>query len=112
MRSFEQRSTYVLIHILLGQLLFVSNANAVEIDFPTSHPAAAAFDGAIDVHAADIDGDGDIDVVGAAQLANDVAWWENTAGDGTAWTKETSTQILTVRARSSPRTLMAMAILM
>jgi len=90
MRSFEQPSAslnYVLIRILLVQFLFVSSTYAVEIDFPTSHPVAAAFDGAIDVHAADIDGDGDMDVVGAAQIANDITWWENTSGDGTTWSQ-------------------------
>ena len=39
--------------------------------------------------AADVDGDGDTDVLGAAHWADDVVWWENTAGDGTAWTEHT-----------------------
>ncbi len=39
--------------------------------------------------AADVDGDGDTDVLGAAAIADDIAWWENTAGDGTAWTEHT-----------------------
>jgi hypothetical protein len=56
-----------------------------ELDFSTAHRVASDFDGAIAVHAADIDGDGDMDVVGAAQIANDVTWWENTSGDGTSW---------------------------
>lgn len=49
----------------------------------------AAFDGAEWVAAVDIDGDGDLDVLGAAFDANTIAWWENTAGDGSAWTKIT-----------------------
>ena len=36
-----------------------------------------------------MDGDGDLDVLGAAGFADDIAWWENTAGDGTAWTRHT-----------------------
>ena len=34
-----------------------------------------------------MDGDGDLDVLGAASDANDITWWENTAGDGSAWTE-------------------------
>ncbi len=48
-----------------------------------------AFDGATSVYAADVDGDGDMDVLGAAVYADDIAWWENTAGDGTTWTEHT-----------------------
>jgi len=42
------------------------------------------FDGACSVHAADMDGDGDMDVLGAAYLADDITWWENTDGRRTA----------------------------
>jgi hypothetical protein len=45
------------------------------------------FDGASSVHAADVDGDGDLDVLGGARDDFGVLWWENTAGDGTAWTE-------------------------
>lgn len=47
------------------------------------------FDGARCVHAADLDGDGDIDILGAAENSNDVCWWENTAGTGLSWTEWT-----------------------
>ncbi|MCP3962133.1 MAG: DUF11 domain-containing protein [bacterium] len=46
-----------------------------------------AFDGARSVFVGDVDADGDADVLGAAEVAGEVAWWENTAGDGSAWTK-------------------------
>jgi PKD repeat protein len=35
------------------------------------------FDAAWDVYACDVDGDTDIDVLGAAPYADDIAWWEN-----------------------------------
>ncbi len=41
------------------------------------------------VYAADVDGDGDVDVLGAAQTDNDITWWENAAGDGTVWIEHT-----------------------
>ncbi len=45
------------------------------------------FDGARDVHATDIDGDGDVDVLGAAFWDYDITWWENVGGTGTNWTE-------------------------
>ena len=39
--------------------------------------------------AADLDGDGDLDVVGASFTLSDVLWWENLAGDGSAWQRRT-----------------------
>lgn len=45
-----------------------------------------AFDGAFTIVAFDMDGDGDLDLLGAADLINDVSWWENN-GDGSGWTK-------------------------
>ncbi|MEM1182252.1 MAG: FG-GAP-like repeat-containing protein [Acidobacteriota bacterium] len=47
------------------------------------------FDGASEVIGADIDGDGDMDVVARALNADDVAWWSNNNGSGTSWTKRT-----------------------
>ncbi len=55
--------------------------------FPFKHTLDGDFDGAEAVYAADLDGDGDLDILGAAQDADDIAWWENVAGDGSAWTK-------------------------
>jgi hypothetical protein len=44
-----------------------------------------AYDGATDVHAADIDLDGDMDLVSAAYGADDLSWWENRNGLGDQW---------------------------
>jgi len=42
---------------------------------------------ALGVYTADIDGDGDTDLVGVASEDDDIAWWENTDGSGHSWTK-------------------------
>ena len=52
----------------------------------TKHVVDDYFDGAWSVYSSDIDGDGDMDVLGAAYYA-DITWWENVNGTGTAWTK-------------------------
>jgi hypothetical protein len=55
----------------------------------TEHPVDTTCDGASSVYAIDLDGDLDIDVLGAAQLADDITWWENADGTGTTWIKHT-----------------------
>jgi hypothetical protein len=45
------------------------------------------FAGACIAQAADIDGDGDLDVAGTAQLSHEVAWWRNDGGSPIVWTK-------------------------
>jgi len=55
----------------------------------SEHAIDGEFDGATGVHAADMDGDGDVDVLGGATIDNDIAWWENTDGGGTSWTEHT-----------------------
>ena len=42
-------------------------------------------DGARSVHAADIDGDGDMDLASASYNDHKITWYENTDGNGSAW---------------------------
>lgn len=42
--------------------------------------------GACAVSSIDVDGDGDQDIICGAWYYNNLAWWENEAGDGNAWT--------------------------
>ncbi len=53
----------------------------------TEHPVDSEFDGAISVYATDMDGDGDVDILGAAHIGDEVSWWENLDGTGTSWTE-------------------------
>jgi len=50
---------------------------------------AASFDGARAVATADINGDGDLDVLGSAVAADDIAWWENNGAWDPTWTRHT-----------------------
>jgi hypothetical protein len=42
-------------------------------------------DGAYDVHVADMDNDGDLDILSASQSDHTIAWYENNNGDGSSW---------------------------
>ena len=55
----------------------------------TEHTVDGSFGGASSVYAIDVDGDGDVDVLGAARLADDITWWENSDGTGTSWIEHT-----------------------
>jgi len=41
----------------------------------------------VSIHAADVDGDGDTDIMSVACYDNHILWWENTNGNGTSWTE-------------------------
>jgi len=51
----------------------------------TEHGVVEDFVGAISVYVADVDGDEDLDLLGAASVDNLITWWENTDGSGTDW---------------------------
>ncbi len=55
----------------------------------SQHTIDSNFEGAYSVYAADVDGDGDMDILGAGYWADDITWWENLDGAGTSWTEHT-----------------------
>ena len=57
--------------------------------FWAEHTVSSDFDGANCVYAEDVDGDGDIDILGAAWTADDITWWENVNGGGLCWIEHT-----------------------
>ena len=71
--------------LLLG-LLLPSFAAATEIPF-TRVDVDVDLNGAAALQIGDLDGDGDDDIVASGYFGDDVVWYENTSGDGTAWVK-------------------------
>jgi hypothetical protein len=47
------------------------------------------FVNAHEVYALDMDGDGDVDVLGASAGLNEITWWRNDGGDPLEWAKQT-----------------------
>jgi hypothetical protein len=53
----------------------------------TEQTIGANFDGAKSVRVADLDKDGDNDVIGACLYGDDITWWRNDGGDPIQWTE-------------------------
>ena len=53
------------------------------------HTIDGDFLGVNSVYSEDIDNDGDMDVLGAADVANGITWWENEDGSGINWIEHT-----------------------
>ncbi len=68
-------------------LLFASPGLAVVVPFGSSSTINTLADDAWSVHAADVDGDGDVDVLSASHSWATVAWYENDGGDPPAFTE-------------------------
>lgn len=54
----------------------------------TKQTVAASFGGAAFVYTEDIDGDLDMDILGAAWNRDQIAWWSNGGQDSIVWTKQ------------------------
>jgi hypothetical protein len=85
----KQTLRYLLLVALvaLQLVLFLAPAHARDVPFTTKQIVDGGFTGAISVYTADLDADGDLDVIGAADDPtgdDDVVWWENTVGEDRA----------------------------
>jgi len=68
-----------------GDVIWFENLDG-EGDIWAEHAVIEEFDHALRAKAADIDSDGDIDIVAAR--SGDLSWWENVSGDGLLWAKQ------------------------
>jgi hypothetical protein len=75
------------IRVALLCFSIAASAQAVQVPFESQQLISTAADGATSVFAADVDGDGDLDVLSASWEDDKIAWYENdgTPGDG-GWT--------------------------
>ena len=80
MERFKKIKTLALFVLALGFCLTswsqtaVPEARAIAL---TKYTIDGSFDGATSVYAADVDNDGDMDVLGAVYWSGDIVWWEN-----------------------------------
>ena len=73
---------------LIFLLLISHAAGAGEVPFSGGDEITASFDRGRSIVGADIDGDGDYDLLTAGpDTQNEVAWWDNSVGDGSTWIK-------------------------
>lgn len=78
-------------------LMLPSTAGAQGVSFGCQKVISDSLDGAYGIHVADLDGDGDPDVLAAAEAGDQVVWYENTGRRGFS----TARIITTLTARGS-----------
>jgi len=71
---------------LNGEIAWYSNNGGDPLTW-SKHTIGIGLAGACIAQAADIDNDGDLDVVGSAQVSDEVSWWRNEGGSPIVWTK-------------------------
>ncbi|MEM9557318.1 MAG: FG-GAP-like repeat-containing protein [Acidobacteriota bacterium] len=79
----------------IDDVVWWRNSNGDAVTWVRQPNIDSTFNGTRGLDLADIDRDGDLDVVAAAEFDDTVAWWENTVGDGSAWGPETTINTLT-----------------
>ena len=70
---------------LMAALALTGTARSEPIQFGPGFEITSVLDGPVSIHGADLDDDGDIDLIGADGNSGNLLWWENTTGLGTSW---------------------------
>ncbi len=70
------------------EIIWWENSNGFGTEW-LEHTVADDFEEATSVFTEDVDGDGDIDVLGAGFSAGKISWWENSDGFGITWVEHT-----------------------
>ena len=68
---------FVTVPVLIAMASLCPPVGAVDVPFGPQQVISTAADGAHSVFAADVDGDGDTDVLSASALDDKIAWYEN-----------------------------------
>ena len=87
------RSAFAVIPVVFSMALLVAPRAAAQT-FGPQQLLSTTLDSPSDVHAADLDGDGDIDILCAAQWPREISWIENTGGGGFSSPHHIGTPIL------------------
>ena len=69
-----------------GNIIICYNDGGTTASWQTSH-LTSTFTGALRVSVIDLDKDNDLDILGTASDADEIAWWINTGGNPSTWPK-------------------------
>ena len=99
LKSKKMKTKYSAKIVLLLTLMFQISIVLAQTSFSSQKILAGQTNGVRSVFAADIDGDGDQDILSASSDDNKIAWYENTDSNGTFGTQQTiSTEALEARS--------------
>jgi hypothetical protein len=88
MRAPSTRLSMLTLILVLSSVFALPSPGAADIPF-TKHVVATGFNGVNCVHGADVDDDGDVDVLGTAFFADELSLWRNDSGSPPfVWTKQ------------------------
>ena len=96
-------------HLLNDTIAWYENDGAANPTFTAADIATSA-DGAIDVFIADMDGDGDMDILSASGLDDTIAWYENDGAANPTWTAADMQPVLMEQKMFLPQIWMEMEI--